>query len=200
MIFKKKLHTQLCASMSITIRVVSCLGMAGGSHVLGWQDVLFDFNPTTLHRVHVGDAWLRFLTWVRSQPYPHIHINMYIHIYIYIYISIYWYLYMYMYMCTWIYTNMYTWIYMYTCVYVGRHLALAPNRPLATGILSICNALVLGSVLRFVARRIAQIIRRVSNKKTICRWTSNKKDHLWVNFKQKDHLWVHPCFLSFGWY
>ena len=26
--FKKKLHTQVCASMSTTIRVVSCLGMA----------------------------------------------------------------------------------------------------------------------------------------------------------------------------
>ena len=44
----KKNYTRKC--------VRQCVLLFVSSHVLGWHDVLFVLNPTTLHCVHVGDA------------------------------------------------------------------------------------------------------------------------------------------------
>ena len=111
--FQKKNYTRKCARQ--------CLLLFVSSHVLGWHHVLFVLIPTTLHCVHVGDVWLRFLALVRSQPYPYIYINIYIHIYIYTYITIYWYIFMYMYMYTWIYINKRIFIFICIIVWIYIH-------------------------------------------------------------------------------
>jgi len=58
-VISKQVYTQVCASMSNTIRV---------SHVLGCHDVLFDLCPSIPHIVHVGGTRLRFLALASSKP------------------------------------------------------------------------------------------------------------------------------------
>jgi len=89
-ISKKKLHTQVCESMSNTIRVVSCLGMArrvvwlvpdhAASRTRWWR-------VTALLGVgEVPTIYIHVCIYMYAYKYKYMCIHIYIYMYIYIYV------------------------------------------------------------------------------------------------------------------
>jgi len=130
MISKKKLHTQVCASMSNTIRVVSCLGMA---RRVVWLEPDHTQWRTRWWRVtallgvsEVPTISIYLYKYIYPYMYIYIHILIYIYVYVYVYINIYKqaYIQIYMYNCIDIHTCMVTLqLYMYICIHVYTSLS-----------------------------------------------------------------------------
>ena len=125
MISKNKLHTQVYASMSNTIRVVSCLGMA---RRVVWLEPDHTQWRTRWWRVtallgvgEVPTISIYLYKYIYPYMYIYIHILIYIYVYVHVYINIYkqMYIHIYMYNCIDIHTCMVaSQLYMYICIHV----------------------------------------------------------------------------------